>query len=257
MTQTGIAIFISLFTAHLIGDFVFQTNKDVKSKSNPLVFLKHIVIITALSYLFSGIWKEWMIPIVIFITHGLLDWVKVKFFSKKGSDNRELAIFLIDQFLHITIIVLLSVFIQQRVSEVDLYWQSIFAGNINILFIFVSAIILLTKVGGIVIEYLVNPYLTQMLESNGMDEVKNPLRGFFNGGRLIGYLERILIFIFILSGSLTAVGFLVAAKSVFRFGEISNPQNRMEAEYIIIGTLYSFILAVTISYGVVHIINLT
>ena len=36
------------------------------------------------------------------------------------------------------------------------------------------------------------------------------------------------------------VGFLVAAKSVFRFGELTNQQNRLEAEYITIGTLMSF-----------------
>jgi hypothetical protein len=53
-------------------------------------------------------------------------------------------------------------------------------------------------------------------------------------------LERFLIFLFVLAGHPEGAGFLVAAKSVFRFGELTNHQNRMEAEYITIGTLMSF-----------------
>ena len=65
-------------------------------------------------------------------------------------------------------------------------------------------------------------------------------RCFPNGGRIIGQLERFLIYLFVLSGQPTGVGFLVAAKSVFRFGELSEHHNRLEAEYITIGTLLSF-----------------
>ncbi len=45
------------------------------------------------------------------------------------------------------------------------------------------------------------------------------------------------------------VGFLIAAKSVFRFGELSDSSRRMEAEYIIIGTLYSFLFGLVSAYG--------
>jgi hypothetical protein len=43
-----------------------------------------------------------------------------------------------------------------------------------------------------------------------------------------------------MTGQIEGVGFLVAAKSVFRFGELTDHQNRLEAEYITIGTLMSF-----------------
>jgi hypothetical protein len=52
--------------------------------------------------------------------------------------------------------------------------------------------------------------------------------------------SRFLIYLFVLSGQLAGVGFLVAAKSVFRFGELKEHHNRLEAEYITIGTLMSF-----------------
>jgi len=44
-----------------------------------------------------------------------------------------------------------------------------------------------------------------------------------------------------------AVGFLVAAKSILRFGELSNEDNRRLTEYIIIGTFMSFAYAVVVS----------
>lgn len=72
-------------------------------------------------------------------------------------------------------------------------------------------------------------------------------RGFPDGGKQIGQLERFLIFLFIISGNAAGVGFLVAAKSVFRFGELTSNQNRMEAEYITIGTMMSFSWGLAVS----------
>jgi hypothetical protein len=46
--------------------------------------------------------------------------------------------------------------------------------------------------------------------------------------------------LFVLIGHPESIGFLIAAKSIFRFGEIKESKHRMDAEYIIIGTLMSF-----------------
>lgn len=74
--------------------------------------------------------------------------------------------------------------------------------------------------------------------------------GLEDGGRVIGYLERLLIFIFLLANQFAAIGFLVAAKSIFRFGEFKDSENRMQAEYIIIGTFSSFIYAILVGMAV-------
>ena len=60
--------------------------------------------------------------------------------------------------------------------------------------------------------------------------------------------ERLLIYVFVLAGAPSAIGFLVTAKSLFRFGDVTGKQQRRHAEYIIIGTLVSFAYAVTLSY---------
>lgn len=66
-------------------------------------------------------------------------------------------------------------------------------------------------------------------------------------GRLIGYTERTLILVFVLASAPAAIGFLVTAKSIFRFDSVQ--RERAHAEYVIIGTLLSFAYAVTLSYG--------
>jgi hypothetical protein len=64
--------------------------------------------------------------------------------------------------------------------------------------------------------------------------------GLKNAGRYIGMLERVLIFTFIIMSQPQAIGFLIAAKSVFRFGDLNDSQDRKKTEYILIGTLLSF-----------------
>ena len=78
--------------------------------------------------------------------------------------------------------------------------------------------------------------------NNVISEDPNP--GLDSAGKWIGIVERILILLFIIMNQFGAVGFLIAAKSVFRFGSISNPDDQMRAEYILIGTLISFALAI-------------
>ncbi|NLT04061.1 MAG: DUF3307 domain-containing protein, partial [Bacteroidales bacterium] len=65
-----------------------------------------------------------------------------------------------------------------------------------------------------------------------------------NAGKWIGYLERILILTFILTGNMEGVGFLLAAKSIFRFGELSKASEIKTTEYVLIGTLASFTIAI-------------
>ena len=65
-------------------------------------------------------------------------------------------------------------------------------------------------------------------------------------GQRIGYIERILILTFVHVGSFDGVGFLLAAKSVFRFGELNKAKEIQTTEYVLIGTFASFTIAILI-----------
>jgi len=65
-----------------------------------------------------------------------------------------------------------------------------------------------------------------------------------SAGKLIGMLERVLVFVFIYMGRWEGVGFLLAAKSVFRFGDLKDAHSMKLTEYVLIGTLLSFGIAI-------------
>jgi hypothetical protein len=64
--------------------------------------------------------------------------------------------------------------------------------------------------------------------------------GEFNRGRVIGILERVLLYGFVLQAQYGAIGFILAAKAFTRFKAL---ENRSFAEYVLIGTLLSACLA--------------
>jgi hypothetical protein len=77
-----------------------------------------------------------------------------------------------------------------------------------------------------------------------------------NAGAYIGMLERLFVFAFIITNHWEGVGFLIAAKSVFRFGDLSKAKDRKLTEYILIGTLLSFGLAIIFGLGYEYVSSL-
>ncbi len=66
-------------------------------------------------------------------------------------------------------------------------------------------------------------------------------------GEAIGILERWLLFVLVLRGDYTALAFLVAAKSLVRHDRFSKDPDF--AEYFLVGTLGSILLAVIVAEG--------
>ncbi len=60
-------------------------------------------------------------------------------------------------------------------------------------------------------------------------------------GKVIGIIERLLFFFFVLIGSYASIGFILTAKGITRFRELDD---RNFAEYVLIGTLLSASLSI-------------
>ena len=73
-----------------------------------------------------------------------------------------------------------------------------------------------------------------------------------NAGLYIGIIERIFIVVFININFYEGIGYLLAAKSIFRFGDLTNSKDKKLTEYILLGTLLSFILAIGIGLSLKH-----
>jgi hypothetical protein len=86
----------------------------------------------------------------------------------------------------------------------------------------------------------------QLLRSWRPELLALPVHGLLAGGHYIGMLERALLLTFVLLDQFGAIGFLLAAKSIFRFGDLSRAQDVKLTEYVLLGTL----LSVSISLGI-------
>ncbi|HEY7564016.1 MAG TPA: hypothetical protein VIA81_03745 [Acidimicrobiia bacterium] len=69
-------------------------------------------------------------------------------------------------------------------------------------------------------------------------------------GRWIGGMERLLIFILVIIGEPGAASLVAAAKSLLRFPEITGDHSRISPEYVLVGSLASWLLAFAVGAAV-------
>lgn len=85
--------------------------------------------------------------------------------------------------------------------------------------------------------------------SNGNADVKiNAISKTNNAGRVIGYVERLTIFLFFVFGSVTAVVAVLAMKTALRFSDLKDDNDSGKAEYIMIGTFFSLLITIVVAY---------
>jgi hypothetical protein len=75
---------LKLIAAHLIGDFFLQPDWIAKNKRNSWITLcLHSLINAAAVYVILGMWTLWWVPLIIFLSHLIIDYTKTHY----GDDN--------------------------------------------------------------------------------------------------------------------------------------------------------------------------
>ncbi|MDY0779659.1 DUF3307 domain-containing protein [Tenacibaculum sp. IB213877] len=224
-------LFLQLLIAHLLGDFAFQPFSWVKHKEKHKIKSKklyyHIgvhALLLMITLAFNTTY--WAGFLLIILTHFLIDLGKLYLQKKK---NKRL-LFFIDQLLHIVIIIVVTYL--YKPFEVD--FQEVFSEK-NLLL--VASLAFVTHASSVIISVIITQWAPQI-------NLKNDEKSLIKAGKYIGILERLFVFMFVALGKWEGVGFLLAAKSIFRFGDLTEAKDRKLTEYILIGTLLSFGLAI-------------
>ena len=247
----------ALIFAHVLADFVFQTNWMAAHKRNPLALGLHLAVVYATVIAATGSVHPGLL--VLALVHIGIDVGKLVLQSVwKGAGG--FGPFMIDQALHLVSLIALVLYLP------DLWAQGLWApgaivtgddggilgtglwsdavplpiGHLPALMVLLSGIILATRAGGFAVGLLMEPFAPH-LDKPGMG------KSLPGAGRVIGHLERGLIFALVLLGQPSGVGFLIAAKSILRFGSVKD--DRALSEYVIIGTLASFGWALIAAYA--------
>jgi len=218
--------------AHIITDFLLQSKSMVAQRygrkwaSGWLYF--HGLTAGLLAYTLSGLWGILWLPLVIFISHVVIDGVRAHFEDTART-------FILDQVGHVIVILVCWTAVEELQATSML---SLMLPNLSNVFLWtvVLSYLFIFWPAGILIGKVTSPWRDELDESTA--------QGLPRAGMWIGRLERTLILTFVLLDHFEAIGFLIAAKSIFRFGELRSPESRKEAEYILIGTMFSFVIAI-------------
>lgn len=221
-------LFLKLFLAHILGDFFLQPTKWVKHKEKYIEKSKFLYWHTLLH--FALIWlvlfdaTAWKVALIVAILHGIIDFLKLKYQTKKTKRK----FFIYDQLLHLLVLILVSYFF----SDSNGYSGFNFEDNtqLNLIILYTTAVLFVTQPTAIIIKNIISIWTPEKDKKKDKSSLQNA--GFY-----IGILERLFVLYFVISYNITAIGFILAAKSIFRFGDLTAAKDLKLTEYVLIGTL--------------------
>ena len=215
-------LFLCLLLAHLVADFVLQTNKSCKSKADnkwrsPYQFL-HAGEVFALSWLVTFDLRFWWGAAIIGVLHYAID-------TWKSYRPTKVTWFSLDQVFHLLVIAGVA-WLWGAYNE----WSMPFGLDVKYVVLAV-AVLVCWRPANLFIKLMLKYYSVNMPEENASG---------FSAGALIGTIERWLILLFVCLGRYDALGLLITAKSIIRFSE----KDTAKTEYVLAGTLLSIFIAV-------------
>lgn len=225
MTDEARALAACLAAGHALADFAFQTRWMVERKHRVSGLLAHGAVV-ALSHfvtLVPFLGREVALAAAtVTALHLLLDGLKAAI--SRRNPGRATTWFLLDQIAHVGILVAAWWWLVPRVpSPVAMNLDPHAVGTVGVL----------------VAAYAFNLHGVSALVIGALKPLKLPEdEGGRAVGERIGFLERWLALTFVLAGQWSALGLLVAAKSLARFKDL---EQRERAEYYLVGTLASLL----------------
>jgi hypothetical protein len=189
-----------------------------------------------LTYIILQQWSSFIVPIGIIISHFFIDLWKLH----QKEDN--LKYFLIDQFLHIIILVIAWLYLIQGFRDMFTEVKTFFSSTEK-LAVLIGYLIVIFPVG-----FIIGKATERWQKEIAKEDEQSSLK---KAGRYIGIFERILVLTFILSSNFSAIGFLIGAKSILRFSDSKGA--RKQTEYVLIGTLMSFAICIVVGLMIRYI----
>ena len=221
-------LLLKLFLAHLAGDFLLQPDswvigKETKRLRSWQLYLHSLIHFTLIMLLVWDI-AFWRWALLIAVFHLMTDLLKL--YAQHNKTKRTW--FFADQAVHLLFIYLVWIWCQdERIVFQDLTKEYIIA--------LITILYALTQPTSVIIRLFISRWSPDN-SINNQDSLEK-------AGKYIGILERLFVFAFVITNNLAAIGFLLAAKSVFRFGDLKESRDRKLTEYVLIGTLLSFGIA--------------
>jgi hypothetical protein len=241
-TRTLLAIYL----AHLLSDFVFQTDRLVEQKRRGhfLAYLLHGVIhyvsavLIAAFVLHGSLFalRTHLVIAALTLVHLVIDFAKIGLARRQPAFDGTVA-YVSDQILHFVTVTFAAALLSPAapISELGALLQHFRA--IPNKFLAVPVIYAGVVFGG---GYLIRFLVRSLAEGIKSDSRQNGGEQLQNAGLFIGWLERFLVVSALLLQSPAMIGLILTAKSIARYPEFKSERF---AEYFLIGTLLSISVA--------------
>jgi len=228
-----------LIIAHLIADFYLQSSKMAENKKTSFkTLLAHSVVYLAVfaivDFVFlqaiSAVWTT----LIIATSHFVIDFARTKIESNCKCNKSFFVTFLIDQALHLTVIIV-TYCLFNLLSKVNYVYEYCEA-NSNFIQILAYCLLFVA---------LLNPasvFIKKMFAFLFKEDPNNEPGN--NAGNMIGKLERTITAILLLCNQFAAIGLVITAKSIARFKQL---EDQNFAEKYLIGTLLSLTVSLVLT----------
>jgi len=237
MVSNSLSLLLLLLLGHLIGDFLLQSQAWVRSKESrhylsPAVYLHSgvhgLLALVALLASAQAALPTLAAVVAISVTHLAID-------IAKSYAPPQARYFLLDQALHIGVLLV----VWALLVESPAWLAALGSWLLHPAPLLVALGYLLVLRPTSILIALIMRRWSRQVDTSGM---------LADAGARIGMLERFLVLTFVLADQLVPIGFLLAAKSVLRFGELREDRDRKLTEYVLLGTMLSF--ALTLCLGI-------
>lgn len=245
--QTLFRAFLAIYLAHLLTDFVFQTNRLVEQKKRGKFFayflhgLTHYlsaIILVSFFLAESGLsLRTHAVILALTLVHLLIDFAKIQFTKKSLLGDGAIA-YLSDQFLHFLTVALAAWLLSPRLPFAEVAALLGRGRDLPSQLLFVPVIYVGVIFGG---GYLIRALTRPLAKSISLEQPEKGGEPMQNAGLYIGWLERFLLLTALMMQSPGTAGLILAAKAIARYPEFKSEHF---AEYFLIGTLLSFSIAV-------------
>ncbi|PMR75204.1 DUF3307 domain-containing protein [Billgrantia endophytica] len=235
MNPHDLSLLMGLVLAHLAGDFLLQPRHWVDERVRRLHrshhLLYHVLVHAGLTALVLMV-ASWLLPgspgppgvlagaAAVAASHWLIDLGKAKLPAGR------LRWFLLDQLLHLLVLCMLWLAWLGSLAPLEALGAWLLTPTVLGV---ATAYLIVTRPFSFAIAMVMKRWSSQ-LEDTGT---------LARAGARIGILERLLVLSLVLLDQLTAVGFLLTAKSVLRYGDLRESKDRKLTEYVLLGTLVS------------------
>jgi hypothetical protein len=237
-------LFLAVYLAHLLTDFVLQTDRLVSRKHRGewhgylLHGATHYIAVLAIvaiadPHRFLTLYFQ-LIAASLSMVHLVVDWAKVSLTKSRLVRGHVLG-FVLDQMIHLaTVIGAVLLLVHPSLQTFRFWLMQTRLLQEQILLVLVVYLFVIFG-GGYLIRELIAPLWREEpgQTTQEHDEV-------INAGLYIGWLERFLVLTALFLQSPATVGFILAAKSIARYPELKSVRF---AEYFLIGTLLSVTIA--------------